>query len=171
MRARDRAQPPNGVLHQARDVHRFPVNVERAGADAAQLQGVTDEPFETLGFVGDGLEQVAALFGIDARPRREQRSCRGLHRRQRRAEVVADGRQKAGTLARELGDELGVAYLLLQAQPVDAGRESCDERFEQCPVGGCDVLGGVREQRHAGPVDADVGSVVAGRRGTRDEGA
>ena len=76
----------------------------------------------------------------------EQRARGGLHRGQRRAQVVADGREEAGALAADLGDEPRLAHLLLQAQPVDAGREPGDERFEQLAVGGVELLRRAREQ-------------------------
>ena len=89
----------------------------------------------------------------------EQRAGRGLHRGQRRAQVVADRREEAGALAPDLGDEPGFAHLLLQAEPVDAGREPGDERFQQLAVGRRERLRRAGEQRDARTVDAHVRAV------------
>ena len=119
----------------------FGLDLERAGADAAQLERVAHEPFEALGFVGDRLEQLASFFGFDAATTTTSSVAgRGLHRGQRRAQVVADRREEAGALAPDLGDEPRLAHLVLQPQPVDAGREPGDERLEQLAVGGRERL-------------------------------
>ena len=140
VRTRDRPEPAHRVLHEVGDVDALGLDLERAGADPAQLERVAHEPFQPFGLVGDRLEQLAPFLGLDARPRRQQRARRGLHRGQRRAQVVADRREEPGALAPDLGDEARLAHLLLQPQPVDAGREPGDERFEQFAVGGREVL-------------------------------
>ena len=53
VRTRDRPQAAHRVLHESGDVDRFGLELERAGADAAQLERVADESFEPFGFVGD----------------------------------------------------------------------------------------------------------------------
>ena len=103
--AGDGPQPPDGVLHEIGDVDRFVLDLERAGADAAQLERVAHQPLEPFRLVGDRLEQLAPFLGLDARPRRQQRAGGRLHRGQRRAQVVAHRRQEAGALPPDLGDE------------------------------------------------------------------
>ena len=51
------------MLHEIGDVDALGLDVERAGADAAELEGVAHEAFEPLGLVGDRLEQLAPLLG------------------------------------------------------------------------------------------------------------
>ncbi len=141
MRTRDRPQPPHGVLHQVGDVDALGLDLQRAGADAAQLEGVPHEAFQAFGLVGDRLEQLPAFFGFDARPRRKERSRGGLHRGQRCAQVVTDGGEEAGALAPDLGDEARLAHLLLQPQPIDAGREPRDQCFQQFTIGRARIVG------------------------------
>ena len=155
--ARDRSQAADGVLYEIGDVDRFRLDLQRARSDAAQLERVAHQPFEPFGLVGDRLEQLAPFLGLDPRPRREQRAGRRFHRGQRRSQVVADRRQETRALATDLGDEPRFAHLFLEPQPVDAGREPGDERFEQRPIDRAELVVGGRvelrvadDHRHVG---------------------
>ena len=110
------------------------MDLERAGADAAQLEDVGDQPFEALGLVVDGVEQLGAVGGVEVEVGRAQGRRRRLDRRQRRAEVVGDRRQEAGAGPPDLGVDPGVAGLGLEAQAVDGGGQPGDQRLQQRAV-------------------------------------
>src|SRR5215471_7142728 len=87
--------------------------IECAGADAAQLECVPNQSFEPFCFVSDRLDQLASLFGFDARPRRQQRRRRGLDRGQRRTQIVTHRRQEPRSLLADLGYETCLAHFVL----------------------------------------------------------
>jgi hypothetical protein len=66
--ASDGPQSPDCVLDEAGDVDRFLLDLQRTGADAAQLEGVAHQPLESFRFVGDRLEQFPPFLGLDPRP-------------------------------------------------------------------------------------------------------
>ena len=166
VRTRDRPESPHRVLHEVGDVDAFGLDVERAGADPAQLERVAHESLQALGLVRDGLEELASFFGLDPRPRRQQRSRGRLHRGQRCAQVVTHRGEESGALAPDLGGESRLAHLVLQSQAVDTGREPGDERLEQFAIGGREILGRPGQQCDARTVDPHVGARQVVRRPT-----
>ena len=145
------------MLHEIGDVDALGLDLERARPDPAQLERVAHEPFEPFGLVRDRLEQLAPFLGLDARPRREERARRRLHRGQRRAEVVADRREEPARWRPTSATSRASRTSFLQPEPVDAGREPGDERFEQLAVGRREPSRRAREQGDARAVDAHVG--------------
>ena len=63
--AGERAEPPDRGLREVAQVDGLAVHLERAGADPAQLEDVGDQPFEPLGLVVDGVEQLGAVVGVE----------------------------------------------------------------------------------------------------------
>ena len=80
-----------------------------------------------------------------------------LHGGEWRAQVVAHGRQEAGALATDLSEELRVAYLVLQAHPVDRGGDAADERFEQRAITCFEPVLGGGDQLDVADLDVHVG--------------
>ena len=133
--ARQWAEPADRGLGEVAQVDGLAVDVERAGADPAELEDVGDQPFEAVGLVVDRVEELGAVVGVELEIRRAQGRRSSLDRRQGCPQVVGDRGEEARPGAADLRREARLVRLRLQAQAVDRGGQPRDQRFEQGPVG------------------------------------
>ena len=63
--ARQWAEPADRGLGEVAQVDGLAVDLERAGADPAELEDVGHQPFEALGLVVDRVEQLGAVVGVE----------------------------------------------------------------------------------------------------------
>ena len=121
---------------RSREVDRLAVHLEPAGADAAQLEDVGDQPFQALGLVVDGVEQLGAVVGgeveiaatrsVDAAALIDASGVRRLC-------VTAD--RKPDRVRPTCASIARVARLGLEPETVDGGGQPGDQCLEQRPVG------------------------------------
>ena len=109
---------------------------ERAGLEPAHVEQVADERVEPVGFVVDRLEQLVRGGRVERDVLREQARRRGLDRRERRAQVVAHGREQRGAQLVGLRQRRGLGRLGLEPPALERDAELRRERVEHLPVFG-----------------------------------
>jgi hypothetical protein len=81
------------------------------GTEAREVEQLGQEALHPIGAAADGAEQLLTLVGAGHDARVEEQADAGTNRRQRRAQLVADGREQLASKPFELlqpDGELGI---------------------------------------------------------------
>ena len=138
----------------------------RAGVEAAHVEEVADEAVQPVGFGVDGLGELAALLDVPRHVGLEEARGRRLDRRQRRAEVVADGLEQRGAELVGLGQPGRHGRLGLEPAGLQGQGRGCDRKRAQHPL----VVGrqvGAPQDEHGAAVAGEVPSLAVERLGGR----
>ena len=114
-------QPEQGDRRHLVDRRGAQERLQRSGVQAAHVQQVADQGVEPVGVLLDRREQVGLVGLGPLHVGLPQAADAGLDRRQRRAQVVADGREQRGPHPVALGERLGLGGLGAQPFPVQGG--------------------------------------------------
>src|SRR5581483_10794944 len=110
------------------EAHPTGVDRERAGLQAAHVEQVADERVEPFRLVVDRLQQRLARGRIPLHVVGQQAGGGGPDRRERRAQVVADGGQQRGAQLVRLRERGRARRLRLQTASLQGQRDLRGER-------------------------------------------